>query len=142
MHWGVVAKLSTFTKKLFPFREKSGDELLRDMLFQMHAKRFVQAIGTMVEHVEGPDLVLYPILVQLGRLHAVHTGESFDSYLDTFLGAVLYVWKVQLGSSFTPSVECAWKHLFIVMVEKLREGLALRLAELKTIEVPEKTAAL
>ena len=127
------------TKQLFPFRDKNGDELLSDILFQMHAKRFMQAIGTMVDHAEGPELVLFPILIQLGQLHAIHTGESFDSYLDTFLGAVLHVWRMHLGATFIASVERAWKHLFVEMVGKLREGLSLKLTELKTIEPSEKS---
>ena len=119
--------------KIFPFRHKKGDELLADLHFQMHARRFMKAIGTMVDHMESPELVLYPILIKLGEIHVSTTGEFFDSYLDIFLGSVLYVWKKNLGSAyFNTEMEQAWKEIFLIMVDKLREGHSEKLAELKS----------
>ena len=121
-----IFELRPEAKEYFTFKDKCGDVLIADVQFQMHSKRFMKAVGSMVDHADSPDLTLYPILLQLGEVHVCHTGQFFTIYMDTFLEAIWHVWTRQLGRTFKLEVQTAWKHLLQIMVTKLKEGHATK----------------
>jgi len=121
-----IFELRPDAKEYFTFKNKCGEDLLADLHFQMHARRFMKAVGSMVDHADSPDLTLYPILLHLGEVHFGYTGKFFIVYMDTFLEAIWHLWTTQMGRSFSSDVQDAWRHLLQIMVTKLKEGHGIK----------------
>lgn len=108
-------------KKLFPFRDITGDALLRDTQFRGHAFRFIQAIGAAVDNIDDINSAMAPLLLRLGKQH-VHYKDFDVDYFDIFIRAILHVLENELGSKYTVGVSIAWNHVVDFIISKLKEG--------------------
>ena len=110
-------------KKMFPFRDAWGDQLIRHPQFVLQAHRFMKVIGIVVHAVDrlrsgrGGS----PALYELGRRHVFIEGFLPD-YFDAFTRAVIYVWQQELREAFSSDVADAWRALFAYIIEQLKDG--------------------
>ena len=110
-------------KRMFPFRDAWGDQLIRHTQFVQQAHRFMRVISVVVGAVDqvraGPGGS--PALYELGRRHVTIEGFLPD-YFDVFTRAVVYVWQQELREAFTPDVADAWRTLFSYIIDQLKYG--------------------
>jgi len=110
-------------KRMFPFRDAWGDQLIRHSQFIQQANRFMRVITIVVGAVDylrsGPGGS--PALYELGRRHVTIEGFLPD-YFDVFTRAVIYVWQQELRELFTSEVADAWRTLFVYIIDQLKEG--------------------
>ena len=52
------------TKKLFPFGHLSDDDLLHNVVFRSHAKRFMHAVDTTIQNLDALEVALIPVLLR------------------------------------------------------------------------------
>ena len=86
-------------KQLFPFRHLEGDELLENSTFRSHARRFMDAIGLTVQHLDALDVSCAPSFVQLGRKHFWIADFKTSGVLDVFINSIAEVFENQLPDS-------------------------------------------
>lgn len=108
-------------KQIFPFRDVSGDALLRNTQFRSHASRFMQAIGASVDNIYELNTTMAPLLFSLGQQHGLYKGFN-DEYFDVFSTAIIQVLEQELGTKFTSEVSSAWSNILEFIIGKLREG--------------------
>lgn len=108
-------------KQIFPFRDITGDELIRNHHFRGHASRFMQAIGAAVDNIDALDKTMVPLLNRLGRQHVNYAGFNVDDF-DTFVSAIIQVLGKELGTKFTNDVSTAWRHLAEYIIFSLKKG--------------------
>ena len=117
-----IFKMSPKTKLLFGLSEDEIEENIRNMQsIRGHAARFMQAIGAAVEHLDDLDDTLTELLVDLGKQHKNIEGFASD-YFDIFYDAMMGQWIAVLSDNFSSTVLDAWGHLFVFIMEKLKEG--------------------
>ena len=110
-------------KRMFPFREAWGDQLIRHAQFIQQAHRFMHVISVVVNAVDQlrTGTGSSPALYELGRRH-VNIEGFLPDYFDVFTRAVIYVWNQELRESFSPDVADAWRTLFAYIIGQLKEG--------------------
>ena len=110
-------------KRMFPFRDAWGDQLIRHPQFVQQANRFMRVIAIVVNAVERlrSGLGGSPALYELGRRHVTIEGFLPD-YFDVFTRAVIYVWQQELREMFSSDVAEAWRLLFAYIIGQLRDG--------------------
>ena len=109
-------------KDLFPFRHLSGDELLSNHTFRFHARRFMDAIGLTVQHLDALDVSCAPSFVTLGRKHVWIADFKTSGVLDVFISSIAEVFEDQLPDRNHADVHDAWRRVFTFIVNKLCEG--------------------
>lgn len=125
---GIGAKifLKIFTikpnvKEIFPFRDVTGEDLLRDPHFRGHASRFMQAVGAAVDNINDLENAMTNLLFGLGQQHIHYKGFKAE-YFDSFTVAIIQVLQLELGSKFTEDVNDAWSHVVNFMISNLKYG--------------------
>jgi len=110
-------------KRMFPFRDAWGDQLIRHHQFIQQANRFMRVIAIVVSAVDflRSGQRSSPALYELGRRHVTIEGFLPD-YFDVFTRAVIYVWQQELRELFTSDVADAWRTLFAYIIGQLRDG--------------------
>ena len=81
-----------------------------------------------MDNINDPAGVMGPFLVGLGRQH-VNFGGFRPEYFDAFDEAMTTVWAAELGAQFDDTARQAWKIVFQFIMQKLREGYELQMAE-------------
>ncbi|XP_006823444.1 neuroglobin-like [Saccoglossus kowalevskii] len=120
-----IFEMNPKVKQLFPCRDKTGEELLKDLNFKGHASRFMQSVGAAVDNLDNLETSLAPLLMNLGKSHNHFSGFELN-YFDSFTGAMLHVWELELQDRFTPEVMEAWKLVFDYMMGKMKDGYITR----------------
>ena len=122
-----IFQLYPSVKQLFPaLRDVEGDALLKNPTFRGHASRFMQAVGAAVENMDSPEN-LAPLLITLGRKHVEFPGFT-GGFFEAFTEGMMFVWKEELGETFTPEVATVWKSLFDFIMSRLREGYTIAMS--------------
>ncbi|XP_041350997.1 globin-1-like [Gigantopelta aegis] len=128
-----IFEVSPHVKALFPnLVDKEGEHLSNDTSFQGHATRFMQIVGAVVDNIDNLDDAVCPILIGLGRQH-IHFSDFKPSYFDAFKDGMAYTWKDDLGEKYNGNTEEAWDIVFDFIMDKLKEGYNLAVAEQKLI---------
>ena len=110
-------------KRMFPFHDAWGDQLIRHPQFVQQANRFMRVIAIVVNAVDRlrNEPGGSPALYELGRRHVTIEGFLPD-YFDVFTRAVIYVWQQELRELFSSDVAEAWRTLFAYIIGQLRDG--------------------
>jgi len=110
-------------KRMFPFRDAWGDQLIRHSQFVLQANRFMRVIAFVVGAVDRlrGGRSGSPALYELGRRHVTIEGFLPD-YFDVFTRAVIYVWQQELREQFSADVDDAWRTLFAYIIGQLKDG--------------------
>jgi hemoglobin-like flavoprotein len=116
-----IFSLKPEIKQIFPFRDCTGEELMRDTHFRGHASRFMQAVGAAVDNVNDLDTAMTSLLFGLGQQHIHYTGFNVQ-YFDLFITAMLVVFEKELNIKFTQEVANSWRLVLEFMISKLKEG--------------------
>ena len=119
-------------KQMFPFRSVWGDELLNHPHFQTHASRFMQVIAAAVDNLDYLEGTYADSVYTLGKSHAYQKGFS-DSYFDTVIACIFYIWKQELRGDFSDETEKSWKMVFDFILGKLKEGYDYEVGVLNTM---------
>ena len=128
-----IFEINPHVKGLFPnLKEKEGEYLKNDTNFQGHATRFMQIVGAVVDNIDNLDDAVCPILIGLGRQH-IHFSDFKPSYFDAFKEGMVYTWKDDLGDRYHGNTEEAWSTVFDFIMDKLKEGYKLAVAEKKLV---------
>ena len=56
-------------------------------------------------------------------------GSPQGDYFDLFCGAMMYVFREDLGDTFTPDTRTAWSCLFDYLLQHMKFGWELAIAE-------------
>jgi hemoglobin-like flavoprotein len=111
-------------KFLFHVENVRHSQLARNDTIKAHGKRFINAIGFAVENledIEQEDNKLCKFLFNLGKQH--QNFQAFKpEYFEIFYEALMCQWELCMGDRFTTEVANAWSHLFVFLMEKLKEG--------------------
>ncbi|XP_052809362.1 cytoglobin-2-like [Mya arenaria] len=116
-----IFSLRPQVKQIFPCRDVTGEDLLRDTHFRGHASRFMQAVGAAVDNINDLDQAMAPLLFGLGTQHIHYSGFK-PEYFDIFIVAILEVFAEELGSKYTEGVATAWRRVVEFIISKLKEG--------------------
>ena len=108
-------------KKLFPFRDLQGKDLLENPLFRAHAARFMSAISSIIENLDALDVAFIPTLNRLGAVHGWIVGFE-EEYLNVFIASIIHVIIKYIGEKNSEEVEETWTHLGQFLKDKLMEG--------------------
>ncbi|XP_045191260.2 hemoglobin subunit beta-2-like [Mercenaria mercenaria] len=111
-------------KVLFSVENVRPSQLARNVNIKAHGARFANAIGSVVESLDEynqKDNKSCKFLFALGQKHKRFTGFK-PEYFDIFYEALMCQWKRCMGDQFTPEVSEAWGHLFVHIMETLKEG--------------------
>jgi len=110
-------------KRMYPFRDAWGDQLIRHAQFVLQAHRFMRVIAAVVTSVDQlrAGRGASPALYELGRRH-VNIEGFLPDYFDVFTRAVVYVWQQELRDAFAPDVADAWRALFAYIIGQLKDG--------------------
>ncbi|XP_060565607.1 neuroglobin-like [Ruditapes philippinarum] len=111
-------------KLLFKVENVRHSQLARNATIQAHGKRFISAIGSAVDCLENFDRegnTLCKFLFDLGQQHQNFKGFK-PEYFEIFYEALMCQWAICMRDRFTPDVANAWSHLFVFLMEKLKEG--------------------
>ena len=123
-------------KNLFSFKNLSGDELLQNSLFRMHAVRFIHAIDAIVQSLDALDIATIPVLHRLGKAHVWIVGFHMG-LLPTFLSALLQVFGRELGKRFTQEVHDAWFQLAKFITTHMIRGYNEAMEERDSLDVTQ-----
>ena len=116
-----IFEKNPYVKKIFPFRDCEGEDLLKNPSFKGHASRFMQAVGAVVDNINDPETALSPVLIGLGKNHTSFEGFK-PEYFGAFTEAMQYVWRTELKVKYTPEVAETWDMVFIFIMQTLKEG--------------------
>lgn len=122
-------------KKLFPFRNAWGDELITHPQFQAHSARFMRVIHQAIAHLVTIKVTFIPVLKELGAKHTKMHGFSPQNFM-LFKDSTMYILKREYPTTMTPECTKAWEILFDFILEQLKDGYLERLAinQLKAME--------
>ncbi|ELU03358.1 hypothetical protein CAPTEDRAFT_190593 [Capitella teleta] len=116
-----IFNLKPDIKKLFPFSDVWGDDLIRHPKFVLHSERFMLVVDCCVQNLECIKSEHGEMLANLGRAHVNYKGFSRENF-EVFMKAIWYVWYHQLKDSMDSEVECAWKKLLLFIIVQQRAG--------------------
>jgi hemoglobin-like flavoprotein len=119
-----IFEISPDVKILFHVENVRHSQLARNATIKAHGKRFINAIGSAVdslEEIDKEDNKLCEFLFTLGQQHQNYKGFK-PEYFEIFYEALMCQWERCMGDGFTPEVTNAWSHLFVFLMEKLKEG--------------------
>lgn len=122
-----IFELRPDVKKLFHVENVRHSELARNQVIKGHGTRFMSAIGVVVDSINESDDTkqkLVDVLHVLGQQHKRYSGFRPD-YFETFYEALMWRWEMCMQELFTPDVASTWSHLFVYMMEQLKEGYSL-----------------
>ena len=122
-----IFELSPDVKKLFHVEDVRHSELSRNQAIRAHGQRFILAIGAAVYCLNDDNTdrdELNKILLVLGQQHKHFAGFKPENF-DTFYEALMWRWEICMGDKFTKEVSDTWSHVFLFMMEKLKEGYTL-----------------
>ncbi|XP_045191261.2 neuroglobin-like [Mercenaria mercenaria] len=112
------------TKELFNVENIRHSELTRNQVIRGHGTRFMSAIGAAVNCLDESDdkqEKLREVLFVLGQQHKHYSGFK-PEYFEIFYDALMWRWELCMRENFTPEVSDTWSHVFVYMMEKLKEG--------------------
>ena len=129
LHIGTQIFLNIFdscpmVKSLFHFDHLSGKELLENATFKSHASRFTQVIDTAIHGLDNLEVVVSPVMRNLGRLHIRKKGFTTD-YTNIFILSMMKSFKEELGDDLTNEAQEAWIILLNFMMDKMKDGYDL-----------------
>lgn len=119
-----IFELRPETKALFSVENVRHSELARNVVIKAHGARFLNAIGAAVDNldeVDQEDNKLCKMLFGLGQQHKHFKGFK-PEYFEVFYEALMWQWKHCMGDQFTTEVSDTWSHVFVIIIEKLKEG--------------------
>ena len=119
-----IFEIAPETRDAFPQFKRLVDraDLLGNVMFRCHARRFVRAVQSVVDNIDSLDIVARPNLERLGRKHREFTGFR-PSYLQAFETAMDEIWRDQLGRRrYGPSTRRAWKKVFELITSTVLDG--------------------
>lgn len=116
-----IFNLKPEIKKLFPFGDAWGDELIKHPKFITHAERFMIIIDCCVQNLERIRNECSDMLVNLGRSHVAHRGFNKENF-EVFMKAIWFVWHQELKDKLELEVEVAWKKLLMFIIAQQTAG--------------------
>ena len=119
-----IFEINPEVKFLFHVENVRHSQLARNTTIKAHGKRFINAIGSAVDSLDDIDddnNALCKFLFTLGQQHQKFSGFK-PEYFEIFYEALMCQWERCMGEGFTPEVANAWSHLFVFLMEKLKEG--------------------
>ncbi|XP_045191263.1 globin D, coelomic-like [Mercenaria mercenaria] len=119
-----IFELCPEVKKLLKVENVRPSELARNQVIRAHGTRFMNAIGAAVDCLNGQENEhenLDNVLFVLGQKHK-GSHEFKSEYFEVFYKALMWRWGLCMGDNFTPEVADTWSHVFLYMLEKLKEG--------------------
>jgi hemoglobin-like flavoprotein len=111
-------------KELFKVENVRHSELARNPLLKVHGARFMNGIAAAIDSLNetnGYQDELGNILFVLGQRHKNSSGFR-PEYFEVFYKALMWRWEFCMGEYFTAEVSKTWSHVFLYMMEKLKEG--------------------
>ncbi|XP_045191259.2 neuroglobin-like [Mercenaria mercenaria] len=119
-----IFELCPEVKELFYLENVRLSEIARNVIIKAHGARFISAIGAAVDNLDDfdqEDNKLCRLLFILGQQHKRYTGFK-PEYFEVFYEALMWQWERCMGDQFTPEVSDTWSHVFVYILEKLKEG--------------------
>ncbi|XP_045188420.2 neuroglobin-like [Mercenaria mercenaria] len=119
-----IFELCPEAKKLFQVENVRHSELARNQVIRAHGTQFMNAIGAAVDCLneeEDEYENLDNVLFVLGQQHKGSSGFK-PEYFEVFYEALMWRWGLCIGDKFTSEVADTWSHVFLYMLEKLKEG--------------------
>jgi methyl-accepting chemotaxis protein len=111
--WALLVPVSDEAAELFYvnlFARDPSIRLLFDGDLQLQGKRLMKMIGTTLDNLGNPD-VMVPTLQALGRRH-IGYGVC-DSHYAAVGQALLQTLAQGLGTAYTPEVDAAWRRVWV-----------------------------
>ena len=109
-------------KNLFPFKDLHGENLLNDSLFTSHAKRFMQAIESIIVNLDVLEVIVIPVLGRLGAKHACFVGFK-EEYMAVFTQATVDVFTRMANKSNRNQAQEAWTQVGYVLARQFSGDL-------------------
>ncbi|XP_045188418.2 globin C, coelomic-like [Mercenaria mercenaria] len=112
------------TKELFHVENSQHIELTRNQVIRGHGARFISAIWAAVNCLDesgDKQEKLREVLFVLGQQHKDYSGFKAE-YSEIFYDALMWQWELCIGDNFTSEVSDTWSHVFVYMMENLKEG--------------------
>lgn len=119
-----IFELCPEAKILFSVENVRHSELARNVTIKAHGARFLNAINAAVENLNKTDQKdddFCRLLFFLGQQHKHFKGFR-PEYFEIFYEALMWQWGRCMGEKFTPEVSDTWSHVFVYIMEKLKEG--------------------
>ncbi|XP_053406615.1 uncharacterized protein LOC123548093 [Mercenaria mercenaria] len=119
-----IFELCPEVKKLFHVDNVRLSEVARNEAIKAHGARFLNAIGAAVNSLHESCVErdkFREVLFALGQQHKRHSGFK-PEYFEIFYTALMWRWEICLGEKFTQEVSDTWSHVFVYMMETLKEG--------------------
>ncbi len=126
-----IFEVNSRIKTVFGYCESDSVGMMSScQRLQAHAQRFMQSIEYSVGHLDELASQVSPVFVNLGKRHIFFRGLD-PNFFNVFSGAMMWVWRHDLGDNFTPEVRAAWSRLFDYLLQHLRHGLEVAIANSK-----------
>jgi len=77
-------------KSIFSFGHLDGEDLVSDPRFKSHARKFMEAVGNVIDNIDNFNEALAPLLNELGRRHTHFKGFK-PIYFNEFQDSILQV---------------------------------------------------
>lgn len=123
------------TKRVFPFHDLDGDDLLMNIRFKGHSTRLMQTLQTVIDNIDALETTAKPLLVEIGKQHYAFQGFH-KVYWDACPEAILRTWRDMLQDKFTETKYKAWSDFVAFVIAQLKEGYDAGSAEM--IQVPKR----
>ena len=114
-------------KRVFPFGNCWGDDLLKHPKFQAHAQSFMVIIENCVDNVDNESYDFTEGLFQLGQSHSDRIGFSQEN-VEVFLKSILAVWH-DLLKSYDSRIEGIWSKFLAHIITIMQNGYESALNE-------------
>lgn len=123
-------------KNSFSFCQKTGNDLIQDKMFRIHAFNFAQAANAVVENIDNLDDEVKPFFFFLGRRHVGRPDFRVANF-GILADAMSHAWEEQLKERFSVQTEQAWRSVFTFISGTMTDGYIQEQMDRETALCPD-----